>query len=91
MPADFAVTELTRVLSGAAPGRARADEVTIFDSVGFALEDFSALRYLLRIHQEERGQQAQVDLVPDLDDPKNLFALLAAAPPAIAARRGALA
>jgi ornithine cyclodeaminase len=91
MPAAFAVTELTRVLSGAAPGRARADEVTIFDSVGFALEDFSALRYLLRIHQEERGQQAQVDLVPDLDDPKDLFALLAAPPPGIAARRGALA
>ncbi len=37
MPADFAVTELTRVLSGEVPGRADAREVTIFDSVGFAL------------------------------------------------------
>jgi ornithine cyclodeaminase len=91
MPADFAVTELTRVLSGAAPGRRRADEVTIFDSVGFALEDFSSLRYLLRIHQEERGQKAQVDLVPDLDDPKDLFALLVAPPQGVAARSGVLA
>lgn len=82
---DFPVTELTRVLAGAAPGRAHAHEVTIFDSVGFALEDFSALRYLLRIHQAERGTQLQVDLVPDLEDPKDLFSLLA--PPVSAAAR----
>ncbi len=89
MPADFAVTELTRVLSGAAPGRLHADEVTIFDSVGFALEDFSALRYLLRVHQEERGLKHQVDLVPELDDPKNLFALLVPKPREVTARAGA--
>ena len=46
MEADFPVTELSRVLAGSAPGRAAAHEVTIFDSVGFALEDFSSLRYL---------------------------------------------
>ncbi len=86
MPPSFPVTELTRVLSGAAPGRLRPDEVTIFDSVGFALEDFASLRYLLRIHQEERGLKRQVDLVPDLDDPKNLFALLAATRAAPATR-----
>jgi ornithine cyclodeaminase len=87
LPTDFPVTELTRVLSGAAAGRAHPHEVTIFDSVGFALEDFSALRYLLRIHQAERGTQLQVDLVPDLEDPKDLFALLAAPVPT-AARAG---
>jgi ornithine cyclodeaminase len=67
------------VLDGRAPGRAHAAEVTVFDSVGFALEDFAALRYLYRIHQEERGAAAQIDLVPDLEDPKDLFALLATA------------
>ncbi|MBV9697989.1 MAG: ornithine cyclodeaminase [Gammaproteobacteria bacterium] len=77
LPADFPVTELARVLQGAAPGRASAAEVTVFDSVGFALEDFSALRYLRRIHHEEGGPRAAIDLVPDLDDPKDLFALLA--------------
>src|SRR5262249_47716269 len=91
MPAGFAVTELHRVLAGAAAGRARADEVTIFDSVGFALEDFSSLRYLMRIHQEERGRKAQVDLVPDLEDPKDLFALLAAPAQGVAVRKEALA
>jgi len=74
---DFPVTELCEVLAGRAPGRGSEREVTIFDSVGFALEDFSALRYLMRIHQEERGGERQIDLVPDLEDPKDLFGLLA--------------
>src|SRR5580693_6346318 len=86
LPADFPVTELTQVLAGRAPGRASASEVTIFDSVGFALEDFAALRYLMRIHHEERGGERQIDLVPDLEDPKDLFGLLAGEPLAAAAR-----
>jgi ornithine cyclodeaminase len=89
--AAFAVTELAQVLAGARPARASEREVTIFDSVGFALEDFSALRYLLRIHHEERGGQAQIDLVPDLDDPKDLFALLAPQAAPVVARPGVLA
>jgi ornithine cyclodeaminase len=89
--AAFAVTELAQVLAGARPARASEREVTIFDSVGFALEDFSALRYLLRIHHEERGGQAQIDLVPDLDDPKDLFALLAPQPAPSVSRPGVLA
>ena len=47
MPADFAVTELWRVLARHGARAATRDaEVTVFDSVGFALEDFSALRFL---------------------------------------------
>ncbi|HWZ63775.1 MAG TPA: ornithine cyclodeaminase [Steroidobacteraceae bacterium] len=80
LPASFPVTELSEVLAARAPGRASAAEVTIFDSVGFALEDFAALRYLMRIHQEERGGGREIDLVPDLEDPKDLFSLLAAQP-----------
>jgi ornithine cyclodeaminase len=88
LPADFPVIELTEVLCGRAPGRAGEHEVTIFDSVGFALEDFSALRYLLRVHHEERGGEQQIDLVPDLEDPKDLFGLLATRPVEPAARPG---
>src|SRR5690606_7857038 len=51
----FPVIEVAEVVSGKTPGRANEKEVTIFDSVGFALEDFSSLRYLYRLHQEERG------------------------------------
>src|SRR5215470_3535103 len=76
LPADFPVIELAEVLAGRASGRASELEVTIFDSVGFALEDFSSLRYLMRIHQEERGNERQIDLIPDLEDPKDLFGLL---------------
>jgi ornithine cyclodeaminase len=91
MPADFPVIELAQVLAGRSPGRASDREVTIFDSVGFALEDFSALRYLLRIHHEERGGEQQVDLVPDLEDPKDLFGLLASEPEQLASQRGVAA
>ncbi|HTL21492.1 MAG TPA: ornithine cyclodeaminase [Steroidobacteraceae bacterium] len=80
MDASYAVLELAAVLAGRARGRRHADEVTVFDSVGFALEDFSALRYLRRIHHEERGAHAQIDLLPQLEDPKNLFGLLSAQP-----------
>jgi len=87
---SFPVTELAAVLTHRAPGRSGGHEVTIFDSVGFALEDFSALRYLLRIHQEERGTQ-QIDLLPELADPKDLFALLVPQRPVIVSRAGVLA
>lgn len=73
MPSDFAVTELWEVLAGKATGRRDAHEVTVFDSVGFALEDFSALRYLddhIGAHQAQ-----QIDLVPALDNPKDLVGL----------------
>jgi ornithine cyclodeaminase len=82
LPHDFPVTELTHVVTGRKPGRAGDAEVTVFDSVGFALQDFSALRYLHRLHQERRGGQAEIDLIPDLDDPKDLFSLVGARPSA---------
>jgi ornithine cyclodeaminase len=84
MPGDFPVIEFADVVTGCAAGRAHDREVTIFDSVGFALEDFSALRYLHRLHRESRGE-ATIDLVPALENPKNLFALLG---PRLAKPRG---
>ena len=61
------------MVAGRAVGRGSEREVTVFDSVGFALEDFSALRYLRRLHLEQRGNAPQLDLVPSLADPKDLF------------------
>jgi len=80
MPADFPVIEFADVLAGRATGRANDREVTIFDSVGFALEDFSALRYVHRLHREDRASRATIDIVPELANPKDLFALLAERP-----------
>jgi len=84
MPADFAVTELWRVLNGQAAGRRSADELTVFDSVGFALEDFSALR-LMRDLARELGLGAPLSLIPSLADPKDLFSALALAGAALRA------
>lgn len=91
LDASHPVTELATLLANRAPGRMSDRDVTIFDSVGFALEDFSALRYLLRVHHEERGAHAQVDLLPELEDPKDLFALLAPQTHELAPSRGVAA
>jgi ornithine cyclodeaminase len=76
LDALFKVTEISDVLAGKALARAHEQEVTIFDSVGFALTDFSALRYLYRLNREQRTAPEEIDLVPDLDDPKDLFGRL---------------
>jgi ornithine cyclodeaminase len=67
------VTELADVVRARRPGRAHEREITLFDSVGFALNDFSALRYLRRLNAEQDGG-LRIDLIPELDDPKDLFA-----------------
>ena len=72
LPSDWPVIELWRVLSGQAAGREHALQVTVFDSVGFALEDYSALRYVHALALE-RGIGEDVALVPPADDPKDLF------------------
>ncbi|MGB3836153.1 ornithine cyclodeaminase [Castellaniella sp.] len=71
MPADYGVIPLWEVLAGHRPGRQANDEITVFDSVGFALEDFSALRFLWDQSRALHIGQA-LELVPE-GDPKNLF------------------
>ena len=71
--ADYPVTEFAALVSGAAAGRGSADDITIFDSVGFALEDYSALRFLHKLLEEDRANGRQIDLVPQLADPKDLY------------------
>lgn len=73
MPADFPVLEFADVVRGIATGRADAGEVTVFDSVGFALEDYSTLCLLHRMLRERPGTGRQIDLIPTLDDPKDLY------------------
>jgi ornithine cyclodeaminase len=70
---DVPVIEFARVVSGEKQGRASSREVTLFDSVGFALEDYSALRFLHQLLGEYPQYRCQVDLIPDLDSPKDLY------------------
>lgn len=75
LAADHPVTELWRVMNGEAQGRTSAQQITLFDSVGFAIEDFSALRYI-RDHIGGTDYYLELDLLADPDDPRDLFGML---------------
>lgn len=77
MAGDFPVTELWEVLSGHKPGREHEAQITVFDSVGFALEDYSALRFMYDA-ATACGLGERLALIPELADPKNLFSVLRA-------------
>ncbi|MFZ1727208.1 MAG: ornithine cyclodeaminase [Albidovulum sp.] len=72
---DHPVTELWQVITGAATGRKDARQITLFDSVGFAIEDFSALRY---IHDQLQTlpYSEPLDMIADPDDPRDLYGML---------------
>ncbi|HEV2513194.1 ornithine cyclodeaminase [Bosea sp. (in: a-proteobacteria)] len=75
MDKDYPITELWRVITGQVPGRRDATQITLFDSVGFAIEDFSALRYLReRIAGTDLYQN--LDMIADPDEPRDLFGML---------------
>lgn len=75
MPNDFPVTEMWQVINGTASGRINERQITLFDGVGFATEDFSALRYV-RHRLEDTGLYQNLDMVADPDDPRDLFGML---------------
>jgi len=84
LPEDHPVTELWQVISGDAPGRRDAQQITLFDSVGFAIEDFSALRVIRETAMETRLYQP-LDLLADPDDPRDLYGMLMRAAPSATA------
>ncbi len=72
---DHAVTELWQVVAGKTEGRRDARQITLFDSVGFATEDFSALRYI-RDQLERTGHFVELDMLADPDDTRDLFGMV---------------
>ncbi|WP_029063372.1 ornithine cyclodeaminase [Labrenzia sp. DG1229] len=75
LPEDHPVTELWQVYAGKAPGRTSDDQITLFDSVGFAIEDFAALRYI-RDLLPRTGHFEKLDLLADPDDPRDLYGMV---------------
>jgi ornithine cyclodeaminase len=76
---DYPVKELWQVMTGQIAGRANDRAITLFDSVGFAIEDFSALRYVLK----QLGKQPKslkfsedLDMIADPDEPRDLYGML---------------
>ncbi|MDO9049598.1 MAG: ornithine cyclodeaminase [Methylobacter sp.] len=73
--ADLIYAELWELVCKNKPGRQNSQEITLFDSVGFALEDYSILRVVYELAKEyQLGTESY--LIPELNDPKNLFGLL---------------
>ncbi len=66
-----AYDEVWEIVQGTKPGRTKKDRIIVFDSVGFALADFSMLRML-----HENGVGTELGIVPVLKDPKDLISLV---------------
>jgi ornithine cyclodeaminase len=75
LAADYPVVELWQVMTGKVAGRHDPSEITLFDSVGFAIEDFSALRYV-RDQLLHTKRFDELDLLADPDEPRDLFGML---------------
>ncbi|WP_171239404.1 ornithine cyclodeaminase [Ruegeria sp. HKCCA5491] len=72
---DHPVTEMWQVITGQAPGRRDDRQITLFDSVGFAIEDFSALRYI-KTTIDGTDFYEPLDMLADPDDPRDLYGML---------------
>lgn len=72
---DHPVTELWQVMTGQTQGRRDAQQITLFDSVGFAIEDFSALRYI-QSRVKHTDFYENLDLLADPDEPRDLFGMV---------------
>lgn len=68
--------ELWELVQGGKPGRTSDAEITLFDSVGFALEDFAILSFVHEL-SERYGIYHEANLIPAPSDPKDLYGLLA--------------
>ena len=64
--------ELWQIVKGEKPGRESENEITLFDSVGFALEDYSILKHVYLL-AEKMNIGEQLNMIPDIEDPKDLF------------------
>lgn len=74
LPHDFPVTSLAQLVAGQKV-RWTADDITLYDSVGYALEDFSVLTLVYDLASKHHMGKP-IDLIPEIKDPKNLFGIL---------------
>lgn len=64
--------ELWELVTGKKKGRESDSEITLFDSVGFAIEDFAILKFIYELCSKYHIGTS-MDLIPELQDPKDLF------------------
>jgi ornithine cyclodeaminase len=75
LDADHPVSEIWQVMTGQIEGRTADQQMTLFDSVGFAIEDFSALRFVKGAIEGTEFYEP-LDMLADPDDPRDLFGML---------------
>lgn len=67
--------ELYELITGAKSGREHQKEITLYDSVGVALEDYSVLKFTYGLANRYKIGEER-NFTPVLADPKNLISLL---------------
>jgi ornithine cyclodeaminase len=67
--------EMYEIVTGKKKGRENDQEITLFDSVGIALEDYSALRLIYELAEKYNIGENR-NLTPVLKDPKDLISVL---------------
>ena len=72
LPPEHPVIEMWQVLRGDRAGRSSDTQITVFDSVGFAVEDFSALQHVYAM-LKTGGAHQSLQLIANPIDPKNLI------------------
>ena len=68
--------EMHELLTGKKRGRENDHEITLFDSVGISLEDYSVLRLVYEL-SEKYTIGEEIEIIPEVKNPKDLFGVLA--------------
>ncbi len=72
---DKVYAELYELVNGSKIGRKTETEITLYDSVGIALEDYSALLLIYKLAQKHNIGQ-DLNFTPLLSNPKNLISFV---------------
>ena len=75
MPKDFTCTEFHEIIKGEKNINVDTHGTVLYDSVGFALEDYSVLRLIYSLAKKNKVGR-EMNLIPEINDVKNLFSLL---------------
>ncbi len=72
---DFTCTEIYEVIRGEKKLNVETHGTILFDSIGFALEDYSVLRLIYSLAKKNNVGK-EMNLIPQLSDVKDLYSLL---------------
>lgn len=72
---DYSCPELYEIIRGEKNINVKTHGTVLFDSVGFAIEDYSVLRLIYKLSQDYNIGK-EMNLIPELNDVKNLFSLM---------------